>query len=100
VVSVKVTVPEVAVGVYVEVILVSFENDPEGAVQVAEVAPPPNEPAKVAVPPSQTAWSTFAFTVATGLTTTVVEAVAVHPLIVMVRVYVPAAAAVAGSVGF
>jgi hypothetical protein len=78
-----------------------FEKFPEGADQDALVAAPPKVPAKVTVPPAQTDWSTFAFTVATGFTTTVVVAVEVQPFKLMVNVYVPAAAAVAfGIVGF
>jgi hypothetical protein len=55
VVNVNETVPEVAVGVYIDVKLVAFEKVPVGAVHVPEVAPPPTEPAKVMVPPAQTA---------------------------------------------
>jgi hypothetical protein len=79
VVSVTVTVPEVIDGVYTAAMFVVLEKEPVGADQVAEVAPPPNDPAKVIVPPEQSDWSTLAFTVAAGFTVTVVEAVLIHP---------------------
>jgi hypothetical protein len=53
-VKVSVTVPEVIVGVYVEVKLDAFENVPVGADHVPVVALPPTAPAKVIEPPTQT----------------------------------------------
>jgi hypothetical protein len=51
---VNVTEPVVIAGVYEDDILVLFENEPLFADQTAEVAPPPNEPARVTLPPAQT----------------------------------------------
>jgi hypothetical protein len=99
-VRVNVIVPDVIVGVYVEVKLVGLENVPLAADQDPEVADPPTVPARLTEPPAQMVWSILAFAVATGLTATVVDAVAVHPPSVVVSVYVPAAAAVAGNDGF
>ena len=57
-------------------------------------------PVKVVDPPTQYAASGPAFTSGNGFITTVVVAVAIQPLRFVVNVYVPAAAAVAGNVGF
>src|SRR5574343_1713336 len=101
VVNVNLTVPEVAVGVYVDVKLVAFENLPVGADHVPEVAPPPTVPANVIVPPAQTVWSIFALAVAAAFTVTVVVAVEEQAPTVIVKVYTPEAAVVAlGIVGF
>ena len=54
VVSVKVTVPEAIVGVYVDVKELGLENVPLGALHVALVALPPMVPANVIDPPAQT----------------------------------------------
>ena len=54
VVSVKVTVPDAIVGVYVEVKEFTLENVPLGALHVEVVALPPMLPASVIVPPAHT----------------------------------------------
>jgi hypothetical protein len=53
-VKVSVTVPEVALGVYVEFKRFALLKVPEGADHVPVVAAPPTTPARVIVPPGQT----------------------------------------------
>jgi hypothetical protein len=85
-VKVNVIVPDVIVGVYVDVKLAGLENVPLAADHVPVVAEPPTVPARVTVPPAQMVWSIFALAVATAFTATVVVAVAVHPLRLVVKV--------------
>jgi hypothetical protein len=76
VVKVRVTVPLLIVGVYVEVKEFTFENVPLAALQVELLALPPMLPAKVIVPPAHTVWEEPALAVA-GEFTVIVKAVVV-----------------------
>jgi len=78
-VSVKVTVPLVMDGVYVDVNELAFEKVPPGALHVELVALPPLVPAKVIIPPAHTPWLGPAFTIAAVLIVTLVVAVIVQP---------------------
>ena len=79
VVKVRVTVPVVIDGVYVDVKEVGAENVPLGALHVELVAPPPIVPARVTVPPAHIVWAAPALAVAAGLTViTTVDVAAVH----------------------
>ena len=80
VVKVRVTVPLVILGVYVEVSEPSFEKVPLGAVHVEVVAPPPIFPFNVTLPPAQTGDGLPASAVAAGLTVSVREQLLWHPL--------------------
>jgi hypothetical protein len=98
VVSVRVTVPLLMLGVYVEVRELELENDPLGALHVALVALPPTAPDRVTEFPEQTFCGEPAFAVAGASTvmTTVEIATLQGPapsgsLVVSVRVTVPLA---------
>jgi len=91
VVSVRVTVPLVMDGVYVDVSEFMFENVPLDALHVEVVALPPMMPARVTVPPAQIVCGVPAPAVASGLTviTTVLVTDGHGPPVVSVRVTVP-----------
>jgi len=96
VVNVRVTVPVVIDGVYVDVKEDAFEKVPLGALHVELVALPPIVPANVTVPPAQIVCAAPALAVAAGFTvTTTVDVAAVHgpapsgSFVVKVRVTVP-----------
>lgn len=94
VVSVSVTEPLAMVGVYVDVSELTFENEPLGALHVAEVALPPIVPARSIAPEEQIPLSGPASTIAAGLTViTTVEVTGGHgpagSFVVSVSVTVP-----------
>jgi hypothetical protein len=87
---VKVTVPVVMEGVYVDVKELAFEKLPDGADHIPVLAPPEIEPVSVTEPPEQTGCADPALTTAAGLTVTTTLAVLGQPALVSVYVYVPA----------
>jgi len=91
VVSVRVTVPLVMLGAYVEVSELVLENVPLAALQVEPVALPPMLPARVTLPPAHTVCGVPALAVANGLTViiTVLVTGAHGPEVVRVSVTVP-----------